>query len=255
MTSRFDRMKSLLFATFLAFASSGFTGFAQMGGPPKSGVNAALTKLFGSTTAFTAQCDVRLLDQNQKEKMSMPMEFSLLDSKVRAEIDMTQIKGQGMTPELAAQLKQMGMERVVSITRPDKKTRSIVYPAVQAIMSTPLDKEELDVIEKEPAMEKTVLAKETLDGHPCEKRKIVLTDASGRKSEAFIWSATDLKEFPVQIQMTEGADTVILRYTNIRLTKPEASLFDLPAGYTTYDSQPAFMMGVMQKMMGGAGKN
>lgn len=248
-------MKKLLPAALLALTLSGFTGLAQMGGPPKTGINAALTKLFGSTTAFTARCDVRLLDSNQKEKMSMPMEFSLLDSKIRAEIDMTQIKGQGMSAEQAAQLKVMGMERVVSIFLPDKKTQELLFPAMQACVSMPLPKEELNAIEKEPAMEKSVLGKETLDGHPCEKRKVILTDANGKKSEALVWAATDLKEFPLQIQTTEKGDTVILRYSNVQFAKPDAKLFELPTGYKSYDSMEAFTFAMMQKMMGGAGRN
>ncbi len=248
-------MKRILIPVLAAFAVCGFSAFAQMGGPPTTGFNAALTKLFGSTTAFSARCDVRVLDGKQKEKMAMPMEFALLDSKVRAEIDMTKIKGQGMTPDQAAQLKQMGMERIISVVRPDKKTLNLIYPAMQAVVSTPLPKEEVEAMEKEPAVQKTVLGQEKLDGHPCEKSKIVLTDATGKKSEALVWAATDLKNFPIQIQTTENGDTVILHYTNIQFAKPDAKLFDLPADYKTYDSMQAFTMGMMQKMMGGMGKN
>jgi hypothetical protein len=109
-------------------------------------------------------------------------------------------------------------------------------------------------MEKEPKLEKTLLGKETLDGHPCEKSKVIMTDANGKRSEALVWAATDLKDFPIQIQTTEKGETVILRYAKIQTTKPDAKLFEVPAGYTTYDSMQAFGMGVMQKMMGGAGK-
>jgi hypothetical protein len=247
-------MKKTLLPTLAALSVCTFTSFAQMGGPPNTGFNAALTKLFGTTTAFSARCDVRVLDKSQKEKMSMPMEFALLDGMVRAEIDMTKIKGQGMNAEQAEQIKQMGMERVISIIRPDKKTLNLLYPAMKSCVAMPLPKEDADAIEKETKLEKTVLGKETLDGHPCEKSKVVLTDINGKKSEALVWTATDLKDFPIQIQTTEKAETVILRYSNIQTAKPDAKQFDVPAGYTSYDSMQAFMMGVMQKMMGEAGK-
>ena len=247
-------MKRYLFQALAALVASAFTTLAQMGGPPNTGFNAALTKLFGITTAFSARCDVRILDTNQKDKMSMPMEFALLDSMVRAEIDMTQIKGQGMSPEQAAQLKQMGMERIISIMRPDKKALNLLYPAMQACVTMPLPKEELAAIQKEPKMEKTVLGKETMDGHACEKSKIILTDANGKKSEAVVWMATDLKDFPVRIETTEKGESVILHYTNIQFAKPDARLFEIPADYKAYDSMQAFTMGMMQKMMGGMGK-
>ena len=242
------------FLSALAVMACTVGSFAQMGGPPATGFNAALTKLFGNTTAFSAQCNVRVLDSSQKEKMSMPMEFALLDGKVRAEIDMTQLKGQGVTPEQAAQIKQMGMERVISIIRPDTKTLNLIYPAMRSCVTMPLPKEDADAIEKDPKIEKSVLGKETLDGHPCEKSKVILTDANGKKSEAIVWAAADLKDFPVQIQTTEKGDTVIMRYSKIQTAKPDAKLFDPPSGYVTYDSMQAFTMGLMQKMMGGAGK-
>jgi hypothetical protein len=247
-------MKKTLLPALAALAACTLTGFAQMGGAPNPGFNAALTKLFGSTTAFSSQCGVRVLDKDQKEKMSMPMEFALLDGKVRAEIDMTKLKGQGVTPEQAAQIKQMGMERVISIIRPDKKTLNLIYPAMRSCVTMPLPKEDADAIEKDSKVEKTSLGKETLDGHSCEKSKVILTDANGKKSEATVWAATDLKDFPIQIQTTEKGDTVIMHYTKILTAKPDEKLFDLPAGYVTYDSMQAFTMSIMQKMMGGAGK-
>jgi hypothetical protein len=247
-------MNKTLLPALAALAACTITSFAEMGGPPNTGFNAALTKLFGTTTAFSAQCDVRVLDNSQKEKTSMPMQFALLDNKVRVEIDMTKVKGQGMTAEQAEQIKQMGMERIISIIRPDKKTLNLIYPAMQSCVTMPLPKEDADAIEKEPKMEKTSLGKETLDGHACEKSKVILTDANGKKSEAVVWAATDLKDFPIQIQTTEKSDTVILRYSKIQFAKPDEKLFDVPAGYTTYDNMQAFGMGVMQKMMGGAAK-
>lgn len=247
-------MKKILLPALAALVVSSVTVLAQMGGAPNTGFNAALTKLFGNTTAFSARCDVRMLDANQKDKMVMPMEFALLDGKVRAEIDMTKIKGQGMTAEQAGELKKMGMERIISVMRPDKKTLSLIYPAMQACVTMPLPQEDAAVIEKQPQMEKTVLGKETLDGHACEKSKVVLTDANGKKSDVLIWTAADLKDFPLQIQTTEKGETAVLRYSNIQFTKPDAKLFELPAGYKTYDSMQAFGMAMMQQMMGKMGK-
>jgi len=239
-----------------ALALQSFAARAQIGpaAGPTAGLNAALVKLFGTTTAFSAKCDVRVLDASRKEKMALPLDFALLDGKLRADVDMTQIKGQGMSEETAAAMKQMNLERVSSIFRPDKKALWIVYPGMQCYVNMPLPKEEVDALENPPKIEKTALGKETLDGHACQKHKLVLTGANGKTSEVLVWNATDLKDFPVQIQTTEKNDTVILRYRNVQFTKPDASQFEAPAGYTAYNSMQEFTAGLMQKMMGGAGK-
>ena len=66
--------------------------------------------------------------------------------------------------------------------------------------------------------------------------------------------ASDLKEFPVQVQMKEKNDTITLLYKNVQFTKPAAAQFDAPAGYTVYNNMQEFSAGMMQKMMGAAGK-
>jgi hypothetical protein len=103
-------------------------------------------------------------------------------------------------------------------------------------------------------MDKSSLGKETVDGHPCEKNKITMTDSDGKTTEALVWNASDLKDFPVQVQMKEKSDTVILLYKNVQFTKPAATQFDAPTGYTVYNSMQEFSAGMMQKMMGAAGK-
>jgi hypothetical protein len=250
-----DAMKKHFCLILAALAACTLPTLAQMGAPSTPGLNAALTKLFGSTTAFSARCEVSVLDKNQKEKMGMPMDYALLDGKLRVEVDMTAIKGAGVNADQAAMMKQMGMNRIISLVLPDKKTLNLIYPAMQAYVTMPLSKDDAAVLEKEPKIEKAALGKETVDGHPCEKNKITITDANGKKSEVVVWNASDLKDFPVKVQAQEKGDTVLMRYKNIQFAKPDAKQFDLPTGYTVHTSMEAFMGAIMAKMMGGAVNN
>jgi hypothetical protein len=217
------------------------------------GINAALSKLFGDVKAFSASSEVQVFDKDQKEKLSTPMDFALLDGKMRVEIDMGQMKNKDVPAAAAASLKQFGMDRVVSIIRPDKKASYIIFPGMQSYVNMPLPKEDVETYEKNPKLEKTVLGKETLDGHPCVKNKVVMTDDQGRKHEATVWNASDLKDFPVQIQTKEKNDTVILRFRQIRLAKPDAKQFESPAGYKEFNDVQSLMQGVMMKMMNSGG--
>ncbi|MCU0786024.1 MAG: DUF4412 domain-containing protein [Verrucomicrobia bacterium] len=223
--------------------------------PPTSpaGINAALTKLFGEITAFSAKADVQVLGKDQKEKVSTPMNFALLDNKMRVEIDMTQMKNKDVPAAAAASMKQLGMDRIISITRPDKKATHIIFPGLQSYVNLPLSKEDAEMFEKDPKIEKTALGKETIDGHPCVKNKIVITDANGQKDEAILWNATDLKGFPVQIQTKEKDDIVMLRYKDVKLIRPDAKEFETPASFKEYGDVQALMQGVMMKMIGNGG--
>ena len=73
--------------------------------------------------------------------------------------------------------------------------------------SMPLAKGEAEALEKGLKVEKTALGKETIDGHACVKNKVVVKNEQGAVLEAITWNATDLKDFPLQIEMKEKDNT------------------------------------------------
>ena len=206
-----------------------------MGGKSKAGMDPSLTKLFGKHTAFSTKGDLKMLIPGQKDAMTLPMDMALADGKLRTEVDM--------------QAMGMGMDRVVSIYRPDKKMMFVAIPAFKAYAKVAMTKEEVENAEKTPKVESTPLGKATLDGHPCEKSKEVITGADGQKQEAIVWRATDLKEFPIQIEAKTDEGSFTLRYKKVDFAKPDAKEFEPPAGFKAYDDVQSLMMGVMQQMM------
>jgi hypothetical protein len=53
------------------------------------------------------------------------------------------------------------------------------------------------------------------------------------------------------MQMAQKGNTLIVKYQAPKLESPEASLFEIPAGYTKYPSVQALMQAAMMKMLGG----
>ena len=228
--------------------------FAQTGGPGSpAGVDALLAALFGNVKAFSSKCDTRMLDGDQKETMSVTMDFALLDGKIRAEVDLTQMKAKDMPPGAVEMMKQAGMDLVISIVRPDKTNQIIVYPNLKSCLTMPLPKEQIEALAKGPKVERTELGKETMDGHPCVKNKAVVADTTGKAHEFIVWNATDLKDFPVQIQTTEGDMTTVMLFKQIRLSKPDAAKFEVPSDYKHYDDMQSFMQATMARMTGDSG--
>ena len=88
-----------------------------------------------------------------------------------------------------------------------------------------------------------------MENHPCTKSKLTFTDKDGRTSEALVWEATDLKNFPIQYQTVDEGQTTTTTFTDIKSGKPAASLFELPASYKKYGSMQEMMMGNMQRLM------
>jgi len=235
----------------LALLQFAAQGRAQVPALNQPGMSAAMIKLFGNHTAFSTKALVRMLDKADQETMSMPMGFALLDRKIRLDLDMTQIKSKDFTPAMLGPLKQMGMEKMATIVRPDTKVTLVVCPAIQAYAEMPMSREEAADWDRVYRVEKTSLGRETLDGHPCEKKKAPVVDEKGAKIEAVVWDATDLKEFPIQMQISQPEATVLMRYREVQFVRPEPKQFEAPAGFTRYDSMEKLMQGAMMKMLGG----
>jgi hypothetical protein len=215
-----------------------------------SGVNASLAKLFSDFPGFTAKAELQVLDKARKEWLSTPMNFAVLGTQLRADIDLSKAKNEEVAAS-AATLKQMGMAEVVSIVRPDKKLVYILFPGVESCLEMPIPKEESDAIDQNTKVERTPLGKEIVGGHPCVKNKVVVNGSKGPMLEATTWNATDLKNFPVQIESREKENTSVIRFKDVQLSKPEASRFEVPANYARYKNQQELMAGLARKAMSG----
>jgi len=213
------------------------------------GLSAAMTKLFGDNQAFSAVATATILDAEGKETMTMPMNYAVLDGKIRSEVDMTRVKSKGLEGT-AANLKQMGMDRTISIVRPDQQKVFVMYPSLRAYAEMPATNAPGGNGNATYKIDSVTLGEERIDGHPCEKKKVIVSGSGGEKQEAIVWNAKDLKNFPVKIEMKQPAATTVMTYTDIKFAKPDANLFEPPAGFDKYDSVEKMMQTAIMKLLG-----
>ncbi len=223
---------------------------AQPGGPGGPHLGGPMSKLFGSNQTFTAGLEMHVSDKTGKP-IIMPGKLSFDMGKSRFELNLADMQGGQMPPAAIARIKSMGMDQNVTVARPDIDTVYLILPGMQSYVQMPMSKNERAPTNSDFKVETTELGKETVDGHPCLKNKYVVTDNEGVKHESTVWNATDLKNFPVKIQTSESGDDIIMLFKDVSLAKPAASVFDVPAGYTKYDSMQALMQQQMMKAMGG----
>jgi hypothetical protein len=219
-----------------------------------AGMNSALIKLFGNNAAFAARAELRVLDKAKKETAVMPMKLAMLDGKVRADLDTTQIKSPEVPAEVVAEMKKIGMDNLIAIQRPDKKTSLLIYPSLQACVETPMSKDEIADATRSYKIDKTKLGRETVEGRACDKNKVVLTSDQGQKVQATVWNATDLKDFPVKIQLTDQENTIVLTFKDVKPGRPDPGQFEAPEKFTKYDNVQRLMMAAMARVTNNAGK-
>ena len=238
--------KQLLLLTAAVLIFGLVSASAQNGGPRLGG---ATGKLFGENQSYTATLEIQTPD-SQGNTVTVPGKIIFDSGKSRFEMNMSDVQGGKMQPGTAAQMKQMGMDQMVSLTLPDKKTAYFIYPGMKSYVARTMNDEAAAAID-DYKVATTELGKETLDGHDCTKNKVVVTGKDGAAHEFTVWNAGDLKKFPLKIETTEEGQSSTMLFKNVSLAKPDASAFDLPSGYTKYDNLQTMMQMEMMKKMGG----
>ena len=223
-------------------------GLAQMDGPGSAGVSASLIRLFGTNNAFTAQAEVQVLGKDNKERSGTPMTFTLLGNKICVEVDLTRMRDRER-PDAVAQMKPLGLDNVVSMLHPEQRKTIITFPKLRAFVRLDMPPGEAEAFMKHAKIERTPAGKEKMEGHPCVKQRVVITDDGGKKSEATVWAATDLRDFPVCVATKELEGTVVIRFRQIQFTQAEAGKFVPPPGYVECADMQVLMKGPVVKYM------
>jgi outer membrane lipoprotein-sorting protein len=233
-----------------AHAQPGMRG--GMGGPPSGPhFGGDMAKIFGENSSYTATLEMRAPGGAGGAEIIMPGKLAYLEGKSRFEMDMTEMKGGDLPPQAAAQMKQMGMDKMIIISRPEKNITFMIYPGLQAYVQMPPPDPDAAKPASDFKSEATELGKETVDGHACVKNKVVVTDKAGTARQSTVWNATDLKNFPVKIETSDGGTTVTMLFKDVKFDRPEAAQFEPPAGFKKYDDMMTMMQQEMMKRMGG----
>lgn len=245
--------KHLPILTTVIFCFGLAPAFAQFGQTPGGpGFDGAMKKLFGDNSAFTATLESQIKPKSD-DTITMPGKIAFDSGKARLEMNLDEARGLKLPPNAAAQMKSMGLDQMVTVSLPEKKLFYLIYPGLQSYLENPLP-EATAGTNQNFKVETTALGKETVVGHPCVESKVVVTDDKGATNEFTVWNATDLKNFPVKIFRAGQNADITMSFTDVSFTKPSASLFDPPAGYTRYNNMQTMMQTeVMKKMGGGLG--
>lgn len=177
---------------------------------------------------------------------------------------------QGMEMPMArmgtkSRVENPGMKGVVTISLGDVKKTIMMNTTSKTYHEQPMQgQEEMpNMYDSDVVFEKKKVGNETIDGHPCVKYDAVYYRKSkpNEKNKVTIWEAQDLKNFPVQMEITVPANSkypgsggkMLIKYKNVKLGAATASMFEVPSGYKQVGSMQEVMgfggMGNMEEMM------
>jgi outer membrane lipoprotein-sorting protein len=233
--------KILLFAVLLCSVSA----LAQMGGSPTPGPNNGMDELFSANPVYSATMQAVIASPNGPMTVTSKTYYDHGNS--RQEMNMANVTGSGLPPAALTQAKAMGLDSIVTIAPASKTNIFTMYPNLRSYFSVPMPPSGTGT--NDGIAQTTPLGNETVAGHPCVKNKVVVNQ--GGQSYTFtVWNATDLKNFPVQISVTQDGSTATITYQNISFGSIPASFFQPPSSYKSYDSIQSLMQAAIMSRMG-----
>jgi hypothetical protein len=240
-------MKKMICLAVCGLLATGLSVFAQMGGPPMPDMDRAqgLSRLFGDSGSFSATLNIKI-EGGKSNGTEMTVAYAMSGAKSRSDIDFSKVKSPQLKPADIAQLKQVGMDKLVVISRPDKRTTYQVYPSMKGYLTMPMPAANPNA--RQPGVVKTELGTEAIDGRACKKTMVEITDPDGTKTTFTVWVPTTGDEFPLQVQSVDGAETTTTRFSDVTLAQPADSMFEVPADCQPYKNM---MEMIMKKMTGG----
>jgi hypothetical protein len=218
-------------------------------------VAAALSEFLSDSRSFVARLEVQLPAEPGEKPPTLPFSIALDQGQLRLDLRLADV-GQDLLPsEFLTPLKQAGWERLLLLYHPQTATK-LVVPAEKTYVEFPRSangpspgKMENDTMLKLGKMEKKLLSIESVDGHPC--RKYHLTSKTGDKlEEAYVWEATDLNALPIKLSVKSGNELYTFQLRQVRMGRPDARSFAIPADYRKSGSTQELLTGVLLKSLG-----
>lgn len=248
-----------------AFIAGAFATHGQPPGAPP-GLNQILTRVLHSAPPFSALADVHILSPNEAESMRMPMEFKFLEGNIRTEINMAQVQSPALRQEMVVNLREIGMDQVVTIGRTGPSPMLIIYPQLKAYVefasSNLVSAPALDPKDAPPQSppapssaskppRKRLLDNERVDDHPCQRFNLSIEDAAGGKAqEVMVWEAQDLNGLPVQIEMIQPEFRIRVLFRGVQFKRPDPKDFAVPPEFTKYESMEKVMEKAVNRLLG-----
>jgi hypothetical protein len=202
--------------------------FRAPGGLPP-GFHHALFDVLGAGPAFSGHALIHLSDGTNKAPETLSCDIAVLSGTMRLEVD-TFETGTNVPPSEAANLKEM---HTISILRPDLNRMYLVYPMFHSYVEVPYSKSTGTNSTPPPNIGKSFITNVMVGIQGCVESDWEVTENNGEQYGLLVWSATNLNNFPIRIQL--GSPPVTVDFETVHMETPDGSLFVPPPTYIRYE--------------------
>lgn len=216
------------------------------------GFNALVTKMLRDIPEFSASVETVMTNKLDRSRVTMPMKLAKRDGALRMDIDLTAVKGAGMSLQVLNSLQSVGMAKMVNLLHRGTNTMEIFFPDLKFHTRVVLPPGEL--LDAEATITKKAGGRDLVNGYTCVKQVATVTSPGTKPTEVLAWEAADLKGFPVRLLIQDGQATVVMNFRDVKLTAPPEQHFAVPPGSRFFETLPALMQLASEQAMRSGGK-
>jgi hypothetical protein len=154
-----------------------------------------------------------------------------------------------------------GGDKMIMITRHDKKVAWTLMPSEKMYMEMSLDQASAQAKDdtSKYKIEQTVVGPETVNGVNTTKSKIIMTGPKGEKMGGFMWATRENIVVKMDAIAIDKKDKLRFKteLTDLKIGRQDPGLFEIPPGYTKMSmGMPSFgaLMGGDDKQKADSGK-
>ena len=211
-------------------------------------VTETLKKVFGGNSQFSGKVEIKA-NVPQVGDIALPFNLAVSDNKIRIDLDLGALNAASLPSDVQNYLpliKKANLEKISAVLRADKNAAYLISPGLKAYMEQSIPSDG-NVNPDDVKVETTELGKETVDGQPTVKKKLVVT-AAGQTQEFTVWNATGLKNFPIKVEADILGNKAVVTFKDVKLQQPDAQQFETPKEHTRYDNAEALLAAALEKI-------
>lgn len=207
-------------------------------------VDTALAKIMAPVGDFFAQGWLEFWTTNSGafDFKQFPFTMQVLEGRIRTDLDLSQIPKKLNPDGTWSTMRQIGIDRITSVTLPKLTTVKIVFPSQEAYVTKGLAQN--DVPEHIKMVNRVLLGPERLKDGVYDKYSANLEYLTGTSIPVEIWQdpgATN--NHPAFIKIKQPASAVSVRFARVQRGKVPVENFDTPEDYSQYSDMGIFLQG------------
>ncbi len=201
-------------------------------------VSMVLAQLLEKAPSFSARGEIRVHGKAEPDPSTARGTVESRGGDLRWEINLADINSGQLSESAKALLRQVNGDRFVLITQRQAAVNELIFRRAGACIEQPLPRVKLSTSRAKPATE-------VVAGRSCVREPISVRDGEGRTHQVVVWRAKDLQELPIQVQFTEGGETIRIRFEDVRFRTIQAQRFQVPAGLSKHETIEDMMQWVL----------